>query len=74
MLYTLVMLVCLTDSHLPCEHREQVVGDLAMHPGVAFAQAQPLVAQWADTHPGYFVQRWRLLPGLVVADAEQKNA
>lgn len=74
MLYTLVMLVCLTDSPMPCEQREQTVGDLAMHPAVAFVQAQPLVARWAETHPSYVVKRWRLLPGLVVAEAEEKNA
>jgi hypothetical protein len=62
MLYTLVMLVCLTDTPR-CELREETVDGLAMHPGAAFVEAQPLVAQWAQMHPGYFVQRWRLLPG-----------
>lgn len=63
MLYTLVMMVCLTDVPQTCEKREQIVDGLAMHPGTAFMQAQPLVAQWIETHPGYFVQRWRVLPG-----------
>jgi len=63
MLYTLVLLVCLTDVLRPCESREEIVEGLAMHPAVAFMQAQPLVAQWMQTHPGYAVRRWRLLPG-----------
>jgi hypothetical protein len=25
-------------------------------------QAQPLVARWIRAHPGYILQRWRLLP------------
>lgn len=63
MLYTLVMMVCLTAVPQTCEQREQIVDGLAMNPGAAFMQAQPLVAQWIETHPGYFVQRWRVLPG-----------
>ncbi|MER8826531.1 hypothetical protein NKH73_10985 [Mesorhizobium sp. M0938] len=63
MLYTLVMMVCLTDVPQSCEQREQMVDGLAMNPGTAFMQAQPLVAQWIETHPGYFVRRWRVLPG-----------
>ena len=62
MLYTLVMMVCLTDVPQTCARREQIVDGLAMNPGTAFMQAQPLVARWIDTHPGYFVRRWRLLP------------
>jgi hypothetical protein len=72
MLYTLVMLVCLADS--PCEFREEAVGGLAVHPGVAFVQAQPLVVRWAETHPGYIVKRWRLLPGSVTTNASAKSA
>ena len=63
MLYTLVMLVCLANDPRPCEVHEEMVGDLAMNPSAAFMQAQPLVARWVATHPGYEVQRWRLLPG-----------
>ena len=63
MLYTLVMLVCLADAPQSCQTREQIVGDLAIHPGAAFMQAQPLIAQWIETHTGYVVQRWVLLPG-----------
>jgi hypothetical protein len=64
MLYTLIMVVCLSDAPQSCETREQIVGDMAVNPAVAFVQAQPLVAQWIETHPGYIVQRWRLLPDL----------
>jgi hypothetical protein len=63
MLYTLVMLVCLVDAPRDCEPRELMVDGLAMNPGTAFVQAQPIVARWGDTHPGYFIQRWRLLLG-----------
>ena len=69
MLYTLVILACLTDAPRTCEVREQVIGDLAMHPAVAFMQAQPLVAQWMDTHPGLTVKRWRLVHGQPVRSA-----
>ncbi|MDX8481119.1 hypothetical protein RFN28_22040 [Mesorhizobium sp. VK24D] len=63
MLYTIVMMVCMTAVPQACEQREEVANGLAMNPGVAFMQAQPLVAHWLETHPGYFVQRWRVLPG-----------
>ena len=63
MFYTLVMLVCLANTSQTCQLREQMVEGLAMNPGVAFMQAQPVVAEWMHTHPGYVVQRWRLLPG-----------
>jgi hypothetical protein len=62
MLYTLVMLVCLADTPHACEFRQQIVGNLSVHPGAAFMQAQPLVARWIRAHPGYILQRWRLLP------------
>jgi hypothetical protein len=63
MVYTLVILACLTGAPRPCESREQIVEGLAVHPASAFMQAQRLVAEWMETHPGYVVQRWRLLPG-----------
>jgi hypothetical protein len=63
MLYTLVLLVCLTETPQSCEVREEMIGDLAMHPATAFMQAQPLVARWLETHPGYEVRRWRIVPG-----------
>jgi hypothetical protein len=63
MLYTIVMMVCMTAVPQTCEQREEMADGLAMNPGVAFMQAQPLVAHWLETHPGYFVQRWRVLPG-----------
>lgn len=63
MLYTIVMMVCMSAVPQTCEQREEMADGLAMNPGVAFMQAQPLVAHWLETHPGYFVQRWRVLPG-----------
>jgi hypothetical protein len=63
MLYTLVILACLTDAPQLCERREQIVEGLSMHPGTAFMRAQRLVAQWMEAHSGYVVQSWRLLPG-----------
>ena len=62
-LYTLSMLVCVANATRPCELHEQIVGGLGAHPGTAFMQAQPFVARWLQTHPGYVVRRWRLLPG-----------
>jgi hypothetical protein len=46
-----------------CEVHEQIVEGLGAHPGAAFMQAQPFVAQWMQTHPGYVVRGWRLRPG-----------
>ncbi|WEX90488.1 hypothetical protein PZN02_004032 [Sinorhizobium garamanticum] len=66
MLYTLIMLVCLSNTPEACEVREEIVRDLAENPGVAFMQAQAFVARWIDEHPGRFVQRWRLSPDLRV--------
>jgi hypothetical protein len=63
MVYTLIIWACLTGAPRLCESREQIVEGLAVHPAAAFMQAQGLVAQWMEAHPGYVVQRWRLLPG-----------
>ena len=62
-LYTLVMLVCDDVAPHQCEVYEQIVEGLGMHPGTAFIQAQPLVEQWRQTHPGYVVRKWRLRSG-----------
>lgn len=51
MLYTIVMMVCMTAVPQTCEQREEMADGLAMNPGVAFMQAQPLVAHWLETHP-----------------------
>jgi hypothetical protein len=63
MIYTLVILICLADVQLSCELREETVEGLPVHPGAAFMEAQPIVAHWIETHPGYVVRQWRLLPG-----------
>ncbi len=63
MLYTIVLVVCLGGSPQTCEVREQMAHDLSAHPGMAFVEAQALVARWAEQHPGYVVQRWNLKPG-----------
>jgi hypothetical protein len=63
MLYTIVLVVCLGGASDRCEVREQIAHDLAAHPSMAFVQAQGLVAQWLEEHPGYSVQRWSLRPG-----------
>lgn len=63
MLYTLVLLVCMSGSSQNCEVREQVVQDLAPMPTTAFIQAQALVANWIDEHPGYEVKSWRMQRG-----------
>jgi hypothetical protein len=63
MLYTLVLLICLSDAPVRCELLEERVENLGIHPGRAFLQAQALVAQWEQAHPGYVVRRWHMLPG-----------
>ncbi len=63
MIYTIFLTVCMIGSSHPCEVREQIAHDLSAHPGMAFVQAQSLIAQWAEDHPRYVVQRWNLKPG-----------
>ena len=41
MLYTIVMMVCMSAMPQTCEQREEMADGLAMNPGVAFMQAQP---------------------------------
>lgn len=59
MLYTIVLLVCLVGTQPPCQVHEEIAHELAPNPSAAFVQAQALVAQRLDAHPGYLVERWR---------------
>ncbi|SMF82400.1 hypothetical protein SAMN06265365_14412 [Tistlia consotensis] len=63
MIYTLVLLVCVAGSSAPCQVHEEQANDLSASPSTAFVQAQTLVAQWLESHPGYEIQDWRLKPG-----------
>ena len=63
MVYTIVLIVCLVGGPQSCEEREQIAHGLAAHPSMAFIQAQTLVAQWLDEHPGLVVRRRSLKPG-----------
>jgi len=46
-----------------CRSYEQPVTELSSNPSTAFIQAQTLVAQWMEKHPGFRLARWRLEPG-----------
>lgn len=63
MIYTLVIVACLTTAPADCRSYEQPVTALSANPSTAFVQAQSLVSQWLDKHPAFKLQRWRLAPG-----------
>lgn len=63
MLYSLVISVCMVSTPTDCRIYEQPVTELSANPSTAFIQAQSLVAQWMDKHPGFKLARWRLEPG-----------
>lgn len=63
MLYTLLITVCLAGAPADCRDYEQPVTELSANPSTAFIQAQTLVAQWMEKHPGFKLNRWRLAPG-----------
>lgn|SRR5690554_3630063 len=64
MLYTIVFIACLTEFPQSCSAYEQPVHGFASHPAAAFVQAQGVLAQWLNAHPGYTLRRWKLQPGL----------
>jgi hypothetical protein len=39
------------------------VTELSANPATAFVQAQTLVAQWSEQHPGLAIRNWHLEPG-----------
>lgn len=63
MLYSLIISVCMISTPTDCRSYEQPVTELSSNPATAFIQAQALVAQWMDRHPGFKLDRWRLEPG-----------
>jgi hypothetical protein len=63
MLYSLVISVCMVSAPTDCRSYEQPVTELSANPSTAFIQAQSLVAQWLEKHPGVRLSRWRLEPG-----------
>jgi hypothetical protein len=63
MLYSLFISVCMIATPTDCRVYEQPVTELSANPSTAFIQAQALVAQWMDKHPGFTLDTWRLEPG-----------
>lgn len=63
MLYSLLITVCIAATPTDCRVYEQPVTELSANPSTAFIQAQSLVAQWMEKHPGFKLDRWRLEPG-----------
>ena len=63
MLYSLIISVCMGAAPAECQVYEQPVTELSANPSTAYMQAQALVAEWMNKHPGLMVDRWRLEPG-----------
>lgn len=56
----LVFVVCLSAEPTVCERRSLQFSDLTTTSCVM--GAQPQLAQWAGTHPGWLIQRWTCQP------------
>lgn len=63
MIYSLMISVCMLSAPSDCRSYEQPVTELSANPSMAFIQAQTLVAQWMEKHPGFRLSNWRLEPG-----------
>ena len=63
MIYSLMISVCMLSTPSECRSYEQPVTELSANPSIAFVQAQTLVAQWMEKHPGFKLAKWRLEPG-----------
>jgi hypothetical protein len=58
----LVFLVCLTSAPYTCkEERFALAFDPVSDLGCIMG-AQPRMAEWTDTHPGWRVARWKCIP------------
>ena len=60
-IWTIVFVACLGLSD--CKSHEIIAHDLAVHPGLQAAQAQALIAEWKENHPGHTVKRISVFPG-----------
>jgi hypothetical protein len=54
----LVVTFCLLAAPTECKTRGMVYSDQELTQMQLMAQAQPVIAQWMDEHPGHSVQRW----------------
>ncbi len=52
----IAFVVCLSAEPLTCHTEAMQFSDMSMM--ACMVCAQPLIAQWADEHPGWQVQRW----------------
>lgn len=62
----LLFVVWLDASPTTCERRAMQFVDVS--PMACAMGAQPLLAQWAEEHPGWQVRRWTCQPGNVRRD------
>ena len=63
MVYSLIITICALSAPDKCQLYEQTVTELSPSPSMAFVEAQAILAQWMEQHPGFKLQRWRLKPG-----------
>lgn len=63
MLYTILITACLVSAPAECRTYEQPATELSAMPVTAYVQAQALVAQWLERHPGKRLGGFVLLPG-----------
>jgi hypothetical protein len=63
MIYSIIISVCALSVPGECRVYEQPVTELSPNPVMAFVQAQTLVAQWSEQHPGLAIRNWHLEPG-----------
>ncbi|TXH36778.1 MAG: hypothetical protein E6Q98_09990 [Rhodospirillaceae bacterium] len=63
MLYSLIITICAINAPAHCQVYEQPMEHASATPNMAFVEAQGILAQWLEQHPGYKLQHWRLEPG-----------
>ena len=53
----LLFVVCLNASASQCEERSMLYTDVSA--SACLMRAQPELAKWTETHPGWSISRWR---------------
>jgi len=62
MLYTAVLVACLTTAPADCRSHEMLIQASAI-PTTAFIEAQAKAAEWLSQHPGLMQQSLTIRPG-----------
>lgn len=63
MIYSLIITICSIAAPTDCRTYEQPASGLSANPSVAFVEAQAIVAEWMERHPGFELRAWYLEPG-----------